>query len=90
MGDENGRTTPTVLRALANVRVKEVSAGCRHAACLTDNGQLYSWGFNFYEQLGLGEGDRDVKVPSLVQGLEEVLKVSCGYFHTGAMVNPRR
>jgi len=86
LGDENGRLQPTLLRAFQGVRVKQVSAGCRHAAAISEEGKLYTWGFNFYEQLGLGEVEKDIKSPTEVPGLEQVLQVSCGYFHTGAMV----
>jgi hypothetical protein len=43
------------------------------------------WGFNFYEQLGLGESERDILSPSCVK-MGEVHTVSCGYFHTGGLV----
>ena len=28
--------------------------------CL-EKGEVYGWGFNFYDQLGFGESDRDVE-----------------------------
>lgn len=31
------------------------SAGFGHTACLTDSGDLFTWGFNIYGQLGLGD-----------------------------------
>ena len=34
--------------------VQSVSAGFGHTACITENGDLYTWGFNVYGQLGLG------------------------------------
>ena len=34
---------------LKNQKVEHIAAGCRHAACITSKGKLYTWGFNFYE-----------------------------------------
>jgi alpha-tubulin suppressor-like RCC1 family protein len=33
---------------------------------LIENGKLYTWGFNFYEQLGLGDCEKDFDVPTRV------------------------
>jgi len=35
--------------ALRQKQVIKVAAGCRHSAALSSEGQLYCWGFNFYE-----------------------------------------
>jgi alpha-tubulin suppressor-like RCC1 family protein len=68
--------------------IKFVSAGCRHASAVSRTGKLYTWGFNFYEQLGLGT-DRDIDTPTQVNPSAfkgaPVEKVSCGYFHTSAL-----
>ena len=63
-----------------------MSAGCRHSGAVTASGQVYMWGFNFYDQLGLQEGERDMDRPCLIQGLKNVKQVACGYFHSGALV----
>ena len=36
-------------------RVVSCAAGFGHTACLTESGDLYTWGFNIYGQLGLGD-----------------------------------
>jgi alpha-tubulin suppressor-like RCC1 family protein len=36
-------------------RVQSCAAGYGHTACLTENGDIYTWGFNIYGQLGLGD-----------------------------------
>jgi alpha-tubulin suppressor-like RCC1 family protein len=81
---------PVLIEALKNQKVVNISAGCRHAACTTDAGKLHTWGFNFYEQLGLGDSEKDFDQPTrvtknLVQ--HKVRAVSCGYFHTAALVS---
>lgn len=52
-----GATRPKPVDALANVRVVQVSAGFSHAACITDSGLLYLWGFGSYGQLGFSFSD---------------------------------
>lgn len=37
------------------LRVVGCSAGFGHTACITEIGDLYTWGFNIYGQLGLGD-----------------------------------
>lgn len=85
-GSDEDRPKPVVLKSLSSERIVQVSAGCRHSGAVTESGKLYMWGFNFYEQLGLQGGDRDVDRPTVVRGLSEVQSVSCGYFHTGAVL----
>ena len=82
---------PQQVGSLKNEKVVQISAGCRHAACVTDNGKVYAWGFNFYEQLGVATADSEkdfdapVRVTKNLQTVK-VKQVSCGYFHTGALV----
>ena len=42
-------------------KIANISAGCRHGAAITEEGKVYVWGFNFYNQLGLGFSDRDIE-----------------------------
>ena len=67
--------------------VKFIDAGCRHAAAVTNSGNLYVWGFNYYHQLGLNSEDKDVDVPVKCP-LDKVVSVSCGYFHTMVIRSP--
>ena len=39
-----------------------ISAGKRHSAAITKNGEIYCWGFNFYDQLGIGDKNRFVEL----------------------------
>ena len=36
-----------------------IAVGCRHSAAVTSSKELYMWGFNFHNQLGLGNNDKD-------------------------------
>ena len=50
---------PTLISRLDDKKVVNISAGSRHAACVTEQGELYCWGFNYYDQLGVGETQKN-------------------------------
>ncbi len=71
----------------------QISSGAAHACLVHKTGQLYTWGVGIAGRLGLdtteqGNPQADTSKPRLVQGLAErpVIRVSCGYSHTGAIV----
>jgi hypothetical protein len=45
------------------------------------------WGFNFYDQLGIENSERDMDHPVEVVGIGGIPSISCGYFHSGALVD---
>lgn len=79
-GTNKGSTVPQLVTALKDVRATQVCCGTRHTAILTDQGELYAWGFNAFGQVkslepsGEGEPVEGVnvlwptKVPSLPSG----------------------
>ncbi|KAK0584840.1 hypothetical protein LWI29_019532 [Acer saccharum] len=83
-GAEQAETLPKLLDApsLENKRVKMVSCGARHSAILTDDGQVLSWGWNKYGQLGLGDSiDRNIPSQVPIEGCLPK-NVECGWWHT--------
>lgn len=71
----------------------QIAAGNAHACLVHKSGQLYTWGLGASGRLGLdltefGDPQRDVVQPRLVQALagRPVVRVACGYSHTGAVV----
>lgn len=77
----------TTLSAFKNI--VHVDSGCRHAAALTDKGEMFTWGFNYYDQLGTGASEHDEIVPvrcKLPQSIR-IAQVSCGYFHSAALAD---
>jgi alpha-tubulin suppressor-like RCC1 family protein/Ca2+-binding EF-hand superfamily protein len=71
----------------------QISAGTAHAMLVHKSGQLYAWGMGAAGRLGLdvtedGDPQKDVVQPRLVQALggRPVLRVDCGYSHTGCIV----
>lgn len=59
-GNDKNVEEPKIVEKLS--KVVQISAGCWHSAAITEDGSLYTWGFNFYEQLGLGS-DKDFDLP---------------------------
>ncbi|KAL0271708.1 UNVERIFIED_CONTAM: hypothetical protein PYX00_008714 [Menopon gallinae] len=70
--------------ALEGKIVKQVSAGYRHSAVVTEDGELYTWGEGEFGRLGHGDSN-SCQVPTLVRDLSGVGSVSCGSAHTLAL-----
>jgi len=68
-----------------NVKAKQVHAynGCEHTMVVTEDGKLYSFGYNYRGQLGHGTTVSEL-VPRPVRGLDNkrVKNLSCSYYHT--------
>jgi Alpha-tubulin suppressor and related RCC1 domain-containing proteins len=54
---------PTEIKALANAGVTKVYAGSEYSIALNANGEVYSWGFGSYGQLGTGNMDTIITTP---------------------------
>ncbi|CAH8627151.1 unnamed protein product [Dicrocoelium dendriticum] len=52
LADLEDRPYFTIISALETLTVTAVSAGKWHSACITDTGDLYTWGWNEFGQLG--------------------------------------
>ncbi|OAY36220.1 PH, RCC1 and FYVE domains-containing protein 1 isoform X2 [Manihot esculenta] len=77
---------PKPLESAVLLDVQTIACGRRHAALVTKQGEVFSWG----EELGgrLGHGvDSDVLHPKLVDGLKDinVELVACGEYHSCAV-----
>jgi len=69
------------------LKVQSCSAGFGHTACLTENGDLYTWGFNIYGQLGLGDKSTRwypcrVKHDISQHNMQRQIKVKCSNYGT--------
>jgi alpha-tubulin suppressor-like RCC1 family protein len=61
-----------------------VSAGYLHTVALKSDGTLWSWGYNGYGQLGLGNTTQQT-TPQQIQPGSSWKVVSAGYYHTAAL-----
>ncbi|KAL5229006.1 hypothetical protein ABZP36_017271 [Zizania latifolia] len=83
-GSDQAETVPKLVDAssLENKNARTVSCGARHSAIITDEGEVFCWGWNKYGQLGLGDSvDRNVPCSVPVDAYHP-LDVSCGWWHT--------
>lgn len=86
-GDTDGHQyTPKLLERLSGKRVVQLSACGFHTGCLTDAGELYTWGEGKFGRLGHG-CERNCSAPRLVEALlgKQPRQVSCGGFHTAVV-----
>ncbi|KAL7128266.1 hypothetical protein ABFS83_14G304800 [Erythranthe nasuta] len=79
---------PRLLESNVVLDVHQIACGVRHAALVTRQGEVFSWGEESGGRLGHGVG-QDVTQPRLVESLSflSVDFVSCGEFHTCAVTN---
>ena len=72
-----------ILGPLVGKVVVQISAGYRHSAAVTSDGQLFTWGEGDFGRLGHGDSQFRF-VPTLVKDIL-VGSVSCGAAHTLAL-----
>jgi len=82
-GAQRGTSTPELVESMTHEFVVFVACGEAHSACITDAGELYTWGGGSYGRLGHGE-ESDVFNPVKVEALNrsQVIVVSLGVFHS--------
>eukprot|EP01084_Bolivina_argentea_P179286 309818_1 len=78
----SNETYPRVVEELEDKNIINIDAGYLHMACVTDTGEVWTWGKNTYSQLGHSNGS----YPNIVQSLKDknikACKVACGRYHT--------
>ncbi|KAI4385198.1 hypothetical protein MLD38_003251 [Melastoma candidum] len=83
LGSTEDSLLPQNINAFKGVPVKMIAAGAEHTAAVTENGELYGWGWGCYGNLGLGDRN-DRLVPEKVSAVhgEKMVMVACGWRHT--------
>jgi hypothetical protein len=77
---------PRLQIPLKDLVVKEIACGHRHSIAMTSYGVIYAWGCNESFQLGIGTHSPSiVKVPTVVQGIADVYRITCGSEHSVAL-----
>jgi len=89
-GDEIAHNQPTVIKQFtghpSQPRVHQLECGEQHNIALTEDGEVWTWGINYYNKLGLPVDSGSVscprKVPVKMEGVNYVL---CGTNHCMAV-----
>jgi len=89
-GDDQELSNPQMIKALPPTIVA-IAAGFAHSYALTQDGQLYAWGWGEHGQLGFSPplGEKGVKAPRLVMVADSkrVLRIGSGWYHGFAVVS---
>ncbi len=62
-----------------------IGAGKYHSVALKSDGTVWTWGDNYYGQLGDGSSDSSSDAPVQVSGLAKITAITTGDFHTLAL-----
>jgi alpha-tubulin suppressor-like RCC1 family protein len=62
-----------------------IAGGGQHTVVVTPDGNVWTWGSNNANQLGLGAGAGSKKVPTQVTGVSNVVAVAAGHDFTLAL-----
>jgi alpha-tubulin suppressor-like RCC1 family protein len=83
LGTTEDSLLPQKIQAFQGICVKMIAAGAEHTAAVTEDGDIYGWGWGRYGNLGLGDRN-DRYVPEKVSLVEEekMVLVACGWRHT--------
>jgi len=72
---------------LAGLKIKKIAASkYAHSLILTEDGNIYGFGWNDQAQLGLGD-KKDRKTPTLLQKMNNATHIAAGYSHSVMLVN---
>uniref|UniRef100_A0ACD5ZD62 Uncharacterized protein n=1 Tax=Avena sativa TaxID=4498 RepID=A0ACD5ZD62_AVESA len=84
LGNNEDSLLPQKIQAFEGVCIRMIAAGAEHTAAVTQDGDLYGWGWGRYGNLGLGDRE-DRFVPEKVSPLEvgeKMVLVACGWRHS--------
>ncbi|XP_059157195.1 E3 ubiquitin-protein ligase HERC2-like isoform X2 [Physella acuta] len=78
-GNRSPCDRPRVIESLRGKEVVDIAAGGAHSACITNTGELFTWGKGRYGRLGHGDSE-DQSRPKLLEALKgyRVTDVACG------------
>ncbi|MCC8169734.1 MAG: hypothetical protein LIO59_05140 [Oscillospiraceae bacterium] len=89
-GTKSALFTPAPVDVLPEgIKIKSFAVGGQHVAVLDENGEVWTYGWNQYGQLGNANAKTGLnayeKIAVKVDGLHGITKVSASYYHTMVM-----
>ena len=69
---------------LKGKKVISVACGDKHTVCVTEGGDVYSWGNGKMGALG-HNNTSSCELPQKIEGLSKIVRVDCGADHTLAL-----
>ena len=83
LGLKNRDAQPSFIKAEgAGQNVKAIAAGLRHTAILKEDGTLWTAGYNYNGQLGLGDTEDKNYFSEVKDAGSGIIAVACGNYHT--------
>ncbi|KAG0488076.1 hypothetical protein HPP92_006887 [Vanilla planifolia] len=82
-GNTEDSLLPQKITTFEGIPIKMVAAGAEHTAAISENGELYGWGWGRYGNLGLGDrNDRLIPEKVMANDGKAMVLVACGWRHT--------
>lgn len=66
--------------------IRKIACGFCHTACISDNGNIYTFGNNQYSQLGLNHSENKY-YPTVIDIKEKIIDLACSYYNTVFIVD---
>jgi alpha-tubulin suppressor-like RCC1 family protein/serine/threonine protein kinase len=84
---DNKYHMPELVKTLSDMNVKDISCGNGYSVVLTNGGDVYTWGYNYFDQMGNEKETLEKLKPSKVSafGGEKIVMVSNGFGHSLAL-----
>ena len=86
-GSSANKTTFTKVTTNINNDVKQISCGGDHTFILKNDGSVWSCGYNYWGQLGLGNDDNKSTFTQVTTNISDVKQIACGGNHTFILKN---
>mmetsp|Transcript_16462 Transcript_16462/g.18945 ORF Transcript_16462/g.18945 Transcript_16462/m.18945 type:complete len:303 (+) Transcript_16462:713-1621(+) len=88
-GDKVNKIKPTLVVALENTLVTQITCGWSHSVALTSRGRVFTWGNGDHGKLGHASGKK-MSAPQVIEKLANYRVVTVASYneHTAALVEP--
>ncbi|KAK8472662.1 hypothetical protein PHAVU_002G274700 [Phaseolus vulgaris] len=82
LGTTEDSLLPQKIQKFEGIPVKMVAAGAEHSVAVTEDGNLYGWGWGRYGNLGLGDRNDRLLPQKVTIDDYKITLVACGWRHT--------